>query len=156
MYKVVHIWPGHIWTTLYKRRIRLSTYTTQSNTIQRANLSDHCQTASFASNDNNLRLFATRVQTSTICQILEQWSNLWSGPIYAVFPYLLVCVCMWVPGRVDVCMRIRACRLAISACNAFAPYLTSFVVPQSPSRFWHYLLNGAIFGEKVIEHTTFV
>ena len=32
------------------------------------------------------------------------------------------CVCVWVPGRVDVCMRARACSLAYSACNAYTPY----------------------------------
>jgi hypothetical protein len=46
--------------------------------------------------------------------------------------YALVCVCMlaracvracmWVPERVDVCMRIRACNLANPACKAYALY----------------------------------
>ena len=31
-------------------------------------------------------------------------------------------VCGWLPGRVGVCMHMRACSLAYPACNAHAPY----------------------------------
>jgi hypothetical protein len=35
--------------------------------------------------------------------------------------YILVCVCMGVPGHVGMCMGIYACSLANPACNAYAP-----------------------------------
>jgi hypothetical protein len=35
--------------------------------------------------------------------------------------WALVRACMWLPGRVDVCMRIRAYSLANPARNAYAP-----------------------------------
>jgi hypothetical protein len=67
----------------------------------------------------------------------------------------VVCVraCMWVPGCVGVCIRIRARSLANPARNAYAPYCDVICGPLGLHYiFRHYLTNGAIFGKKVIEH----
>ena len=36
--------------------------------------------------------------------------------------FVCMCVCVRVPGRVGMCMRVRACSLACSTCNSHAPY----------------------------------
>jgi hypothetical protein len=51
----------------------------------------------------------------------------WKSNKYYIFACVCACLCvvracMWVPGRVCVCMRISACSLANPACNAYAPY----------------------------------
>jgi hypothetical protein len=72
--------------------------------------------------------------------------------------YFCVCVgmharaCTWVSGRVDVCMRIRACSLANPACNAYAPYCDVICGPSVSATFFDIVINGAIFGKKVIQH----
>ena len=38
--------------------------------------------------------------------------------------------CMWLPRRVDVCMRISACSLANPTCNAYTPYCDVICVPS--------------------------
>jgi hypothetical protein len=51
--------------------------------------------------------------------------------------YLLVCLCvhalrcLWVPGRVGVCMRVGACSLAFPASNAYAPYCDVLNIPSA-------------------------
>ena len=73
--------------------------------------------------------------------------------------YFLVCVCgcesvracMWVPGCVGVGMLIRACSLANPACNSYAPYCDVICGPLGLHHiFRHYLINGAIFGKKLL------
>ena len=63
---------------------------------------------------------------------------------------MCVYACTWVPGRVDVCMRISACSLANPACHAYAPYRD--VICGIYHVFRNYLVNGAIFGKKFIEN----
>ena len=50
--------------------------------------------------------------------------------------YILVCVCMWVPEREGVCMRIRAYSLANPARNAYAPYCDVICGPSMSTIFF--------------------
>jgi hypothetical protein len=55
---------------------------------------------------------------------------------YYIFVY--VCACVRVPGCVNVCLRVRACSLAYSACNSYAPccdVISDSPPPRSPRYF---------------------
>ena len=57
---------------------------------------------------------------------------------------------MQVPGRVGVCMPVRAYSLVYPACNAHAPYCDVICGPSDSATFFDYLINGTIFEKKVI------
>ena len=64
--------------------------------------------------------------------------------------YLLVC--LWVPGRVGLCMRICACSLVNPACNAYVPccdVICGSSVITHLSTFSH---KGCNFRKNIIEH----
>jgi hypothetical protein len=63
---------------------------------------------------------------------------------------MLARACMWLPGRVDMCMRIRAYSLANPARNAYAPCDIICGSPCLHYIFRHYLINGAIFEKKLL------
>jgi hypothetical protein len=69
--------------------------------------------------------------------------------------YFFVCdmrACMWVPGRVGACMRMRACSLANPTCNDYAPYCDVICGPSVTTTFLtlsHKLFN---FRKNVIKH----
>jgi hypothetical protein len=63
---------------------------------------------------------------------------------------LCVRACMWVAGCEGVCMRISACSLANPACNAYAPYYDVMWPFVFHKNFRNYLINGAIFGKKLL------
>jgi hypothetical protein len=46
------------------------------------------------------------------------------------------CACMWVPGRMGVCMRASACNLANPARNAYAPYCDVICGPSVSIKFF--------------------
>jgi hypothetical protein len=50
--------------------------------------------------------------------------------------YMLVCVCMWVPGCVGVCMRIRAYSLPYPARKAYSPYCDVICGPSVSTIFF--------------------
>jgi hypothetical protein len=59
------------------------------------------------------------------------------------------CACMWTPGRVGVCIRIRVFSLANPAHNAYAPYCDVICGTSIFTVFFrHYLTNDAIFEKK--------
>jgi hypothetical protein len=67
--------------------------------------------------------------------------------------YACACVCMWAPGRVGVCVRIRACSLDNPTCNARMRHImTSFVAPRSPSHLSTLSHKRCNLREKVIYH----
>ena len=85
---------------------------TQSNAPQRANLLT-ALTSFSKRNENQLLRFVTRVQITTICQLLEQWSNL-SCRIYTAFPnYLLL-------------FRGNNCHVNASQCDVYTSLCLSF------------------------------
>jgi hypothetical protein len=55
-----------------------------------------------------------------VCESLLQWKS----NTYYIYVCVRVCARAWVPMRVGVCMRVRACTPANPACNAYAPYCT--------------------------------
>jgi hypothetical protein len=58
---------------------------------------------------------------------------------------------MWVHGHVSVYMRVGECNLAYAACNAYAPYCDVICGPLGLHHiFRHHLINGAIFGKKLL------
>ena len=73
--------------------------------------------------------------------------------------YILVCVCrlaracvracVWVPGRVGACMRIRAYSLASPARNAYEPYCDVICGPSGFTILFDIISFGAIFGKKL-------
>jgi hypothetical protein len=70
---------------------------------------------------------------------------------------LLVCVCMcagacvWVPGRVGVCLRISALSFLIQHVTRMRHIVKLFVATRSPPHFFrNYLINGAIFGKELL------
>jgi hypothetical protein len=64
---------------------------------------------------------------------------------------LHVRACMWVHGRVGVCMSIRAYILANPVRNACPPYCDVICGPSVSQHFFrHYLINTAIFGRKLL------
>jgi hypothetical protein len=68
---------------------------------------------------------------------------------YYVFVCVCACVpaCIWLPGRVGVCMRRSACGLDNPACNAYASYCDVICDPSVSTIFFR-IINDAIFGEK--------
>jgi hypothetical protein len=58
---------------------------------------------------------------------------------------------LWVSGRVGMSMRVCAFSLAYSACNAYVSYCDVICGPSGSTKFfYHCIINGAIFGEKVL------
>jgi hypothetical protein len=55
------------------------------------------------------------------------------------------------PGRVGVCMGVRACSLAYPACNSYALYVTSLCGPSGLSMFFDIISQTEQFSEN-IEH----
>jgi hypothetical protein len=55
---------------------------------------------------------------------------------------------VWVPKRVDLCMRVRICSLAYTACNAYASYCDVICVPSGFTTFFD--INGTIFGKTLL------
>jgi hypothetical protein len=75
---------------------------------------------------------------------------------WSVCSCLRVRACLWVPGRVGVCMRTHTHSLANPARNAYAPYCDVICGPLGLHYiFRHYLINGAIF-EEVTEYKMYV
>ena len=80
----------------------------------------------------------------------------WKSSKYYLFICLRACVracagalaCMWILGRVGVCVRIIACSLAYPARNAYAPCCDVICGPSGSTTFFDILINGAIFGKK--------
>ena len=66
----------------------------------------------------------------------------------------LLAACMWVPGRVGVCMRMRmhVCRLPNPARNAYAPYCDVICGTSVSTIFCDIISQTMKFSEKVIEH----
>jgi hypothetical protein len=54
-------------------------------------------------------------------------------------------MCVWVPGNVGVCMRLRAYSLAYPACKVYEPYCDVICGLWLHPIFRHYLRNGTIF-----------
>jgi hypothetical protein len=61
-------------------------------------------------------------------------------------------MCMWIPGRVDVCMRIDACSLANSNATRVRHIVTSFVAPRPPPNFSTLSHKRCDFRKKFILH----
>jgi hypothetical protein len=81
-----------------------------------------------------------------VCESLLPWKS----NVLHICVCAQVRACMWVPGRVGVCMRMHACSLVNPARNAYAPYCDVICfAPRSPLYFWTYVFNGAIFGKKL-------
>jgi hypothetical protein len=57
-----------------------------------------------------------------------------------------------VPGRVGVCMRVRARRLAYPACKSYAPYCDVVRGPSGYTVFFDIISIGAIFEKKYIKY----
>jgi hypothetical protein len=57
-------------------------------------------------------------------------------------------VCLWVPGRMSVCVRIRACSLADTARYAYAPYCDIICCPSSFTIFFDIFSYTVQFSEK--------
>ena len=51
-----------------------------------------------------------------------------------------------------LCARECACSLAYSPCNSYAPYCNVICGLWLQHIFRHYLINGTIFGKKVVEY----
>jgi hypothetical protein len=52
-------------------------------------------------------------------------------------------------------MRVRACSLTYPACKSYEPYCDVICGPSGSTMFfWHYLMNGAIFGKRANERKT--
>ena len=66
--------------------------------------------------------------------------------------YWYVRACLWVLGRVGVCMRISACSLANRAATRMRHIVTSFVAPRSPSYFSVLSHKRCNLWKKGIEH----
>ena len=65
----------------------------------------------------------------------------------------ITCLCVWVPGCVGVCMRLRTCSLVYPACNAYAPYCEVIcVAPLAPPYFSTLSHKRRDFREIVTEH----
>jgi hypothetical protein len=54
-----------------------------------------------------------------------------------------------VPGRLSVCMRVRACSLTYPACNAYAPYCDEICGLSGSTVFFDITLYRAGFSEKI-------
>jgi hypothetical protein len=67
-----------------------------------------------------------------------------------------VCACLCtrahvcVPGRVSLCMRVRAYSLAYPACNAYALYCDVIWPLWLDHIFRHYLINDTIFEKQLL------
>ena len=64
---------------------------------------------------------------------------------------MLVRACMWLPGRVGVCMRIHVYSFANPARNAYAPYC-DVIYDRSPLYFSTLSHKRCDFRRNVIEH----
>ena len=79
----------------------------------------------------------------------------WKSNKYYILDCVCACVraCMWVPGRVCVCMRISACSLANPACNAYAPYCDVIRgLPLEFTTFFWIISKTVPFKKKGIQH----
>ena len=56
---------------------------------------------------------------------------------------------MRIPGSLGVCMGVRVA-LLIQHSTRMRHIVASFVAPQAPQVFRHYLVNGAIFGKMLL------
>jgi hypothetical protein len=61
-----------------------------------------------------------------------------------------VCVCVCVHVSAQVCGCVHACSFAYPACNVYALYCDVIVALLAASHFPHYLINGTIFGNKLL------
>ena len=62
--------------------------------------------------------------------------------------YVCARACVRTPGRVDVCIRVRACSLAYPACNLYAPYCDVICGRSGCSIFFDIILEKAQFSGK--------
>jgi hypothetical protein len=61
-----------------------------------------------------------------------------------------------VPERVGLCMLVRACSLANSACIAYAPYCDIILIPLDLSKFSTFSHKRRDFLRKLVEYKIFI
>ena len=93
----------------------------------------------------------SRVKKSENVHITQHWgafaNNSCRGKAISII-YRSVCACVWVPGRMGVCMRIRAFSLVFPARDAYAPYCDVTVGPSVSCVFFDIISHAVRFSEK--------
>jgi hypothetical protein len=88
-------------------------------------LSSQNKSLSQSFSDNNVNNTFLSVTTHKIVKKQSTYDVTLRRVLELLLPYYIfvcVCACVWVPGRVGMCMRVRTCGLAYPAYNSYAPY----------------------------------